>query len=230
MCPRAPHGGVLYCYQQDINKVADLVQVIREVGLTVQSDILWYYAPGRPQGKCFRKEHEFILYCSKGEPAVFNTDAVRIPYESRDKRHNPKGKSLGTVWRAPRIMPNYGNYTGHPTQKPTLLSDRMILASSNVGDTVLVPFAGSGSEVESAVCLGRNFLACEINGEYIKQCILPRIRRYRMPTVVENAFTDENASNTLKELAPRLVGRESKARKEALDTLSAYRKDNKLIR
>ena len=84
MCPRAPHGGVLYCYQQDINKVADLVQVIREVGLTVQSDILWYYATGRPQGKCFRKEHEFILYCSKGEPAVFNTDAVRIPYESRD--------------------------------------------------------------------------------------------------------------------------------------------------
>lgn len=185
MCPRAPRGGVLYCYQQDINKVADLVQVIREVGLTVQSDILWYYATGRPQGKCFRKEHEFILYCSKGAPAVFNTDAVRIPYESRDKRHNPKGKSLGTVWRAPRIMPNYGNYTGHPTQKPTLLSDRMILASSNTGDTVLIPFAGSGSEVESAVRLGRNFLACELNGKYIKQCILPRIRRYRMPIMAE---------------------------------------------
>lgn len=48
--------------------------------------------------------------------------------------------------------------------------------------------------------------------------------------LAKNAFTDENASNTLKELAPRLVGRESKARKEALDTLSAYRKDNKLIR
>ena len=65
------------------------------------------------------------------------------------------------------------------------LSDRMILASSNVGDTVLIPFAGSGSEVESAVRLGRNFLACELNGEYIKQCILPRIRQYEAPAMMK---------------------------------------------
>lgn len=171
-----PYGGVLYVYQQDINKVADIVQVLRSAGLTVQSDILWYYATGRPQKKCFRKEHEFILYCSKGEPAVFNGDAVRIPYETEDKRHNPKGKSLGTVWRASRIKPNYKVYTGHPTQKPTLLSERMILTSSNPGDTVLIPFAGSGSEIESAIRLGRNYVAIEKSETYIETMIRPRLQ------------------------------------------------------
>lgn len=174
-------GGVLYAYQQDINKVVDFALLLRTSGFTVNSDIIWYYATGRPQKKCFRKEHEFILYCSKGEPATFNGDAVRIEFETKDRRHNPKGKSLGTVWRESRIKPNYGVATGHPTQKPALLCDRMILASSNKGDLVYVPFGGSGSEIESCVRLGRRWMASETNREFVDAIIVPRITCSRSP-------------------------------------------------
>jgi len=54
----------------------------------------------------------------------------------------------------------------HPTQKPEGLLYRTIVAATNVGDTVLDPFFGSGTT--GAVCkkLGRNFLGIEQNKTY----------------------------------------------------------------
>ena len=95
-----------------------------------------------------------------------NIDAVRIPYDvggEKDRRKNPKGKSCGNVWEFPRIMPNYKEATGHPTQKPEKLAERMLLASSKAGDLVVIPFAGSGSEVVQCIKNGRDFIASEIN-------------------------------------------------------------------
>lgn len=173
-------GGVFYCYQQEINKIIDIGEIIKKCGFELLSDIIWYYATGRPQKYCFRKEHEIILYCSKGTPNTFNGDKVRIEYETKDKRHNPNGKSLGTVWRESRIKPNYKSYVGHPTQKPSLLSDRMILTSSNERDVIYIPFAGSGTEIVSCINNNRNWIATEINREYIDEIINPRINNLSM--------------------------------------------------
>ena len=62
----------------------------------------------------------------------------------------------------------------HPTQKPLALCEKLIKASMNKeGDTLLiVPFAGSGSECVAAKKLGINFVAYEINEEYIELCNL----------------------------------------------------------
>ncbi len=51
---------------------------------------------------------------------------------------------------------------GYPTQKPTALLDRIVMASSNEGDTVLDPFCGCGTAVESAEKLGRNWIGIDI--------------------------------------------------------------------
>ncbi len=59
-------------------------------------------------------------------------------------------------------------YENHPTQKPEALLKRIILASSNPGDIVLDPFAGSFTTGAVAVSSGRKFIGIEINSEYIK--------------------------------------------------------------
>lgn len=59
-------------------------------------------------------------------------------------------------------------YENHPTQKPEALLKRIILASSNPGDIVLDPFAGSFTTGAVAVASGRKFIGIEINSEYIK--------------------------------------------------------------
>ena len=56
--------------------------------------------------------------------------------------------------------------TAHPTQKPEKLLAKLILASSNEGDIVLDPFAGSGSTAVTAKKLGRDFIAIEQNELY----------------------------------------------------------------
>jgi len=56
---------------------------------------------------------------------------------------------------------------GHPTQKPQDICQRIIKASSNENDNVLIPFAGSGSEIVGCRELKRNCIAFEIESKYI---------------------------------------------------------------
>ena len=56
--------------------------------------------------------------------------------------------------------------TEHPTQKPEKLAAKLVLASSNPGDTILDPFAGSGTFSVVAKKLGRKFLAIESDLDY----------------------------------------------------------------
>lgn len=65
-----------------------------------------------------------------------------------------------------------------PTVKSSKLCDRIISASSNIGDLVYIPFCGSGSEAISCLKSERNFIATELNKRYIDDIILPRIEKY----------------------------------------------------
>ena len=56
--------------------------------------------------------------------------------------------------------------TAHPTQKPEKLLAKLILASSNAGDMVFDPFAGSGSTLVTAKKLGRHFSGIERDEQY----------------------------------------------------------------
>lgn len=64
---------------------------------------------------------------------------------------------------------------GHKTQKPIDITDRIIKASSNEGDLIYIPFAGSGSEIISCIKNKRNYIATEMSTQYINEIIIPRI-------------------------------------------------------
>ena len=56
----------------------------------------------------------------------------------------------------------------HPTQKPLKACLRIIETSSNENGNVLIPFAGSGSEMVGCKELKRNCIAFEIESKYIE--------------------------------------------------------------
>ena len=56
----------------------------------------------------------------------------------------------------------------HPTQKPEYLLERIILASTEEGDTILDPFVGSGTTGVVAKRLGRNFIGIDAEEEYLE--------------------------------------------------------------
>lgn len=56
----------------------------------------------------------------------------------------------------------------HPTQKPVGLMEDLIMIHSNVGDTVLDPFMGSGTTGVACQWLNRNFIGMEMDKDYFK--------------------------------------------------------------
>ena len=59
---------------------------------------------------------------------------------------------------------------GHPTCKPVEFIKTHLLNSTQPGDIVLDPFAGSGSTLVAAKETGRKYLGIEINEDYYKIC------------------------------------------------------------
>ena len=175
--------GAFYCWgsAQMIDKLS--VEVLDSFDWIKRNLIVWNFRTGRPAKAAYRVETDFLWFYSNPRHKI-NTDAIRIPYDEggeRDKRKNPKGKSCGNVWEFPRIMPNYKEATGHPTQKPERLAERMVLASSKEGDVIVIPFAGSGSEIVQCAKNGRYFIAAETNEAYVKDMILPRLEKEHIP-------------------------------------------------
>ncbi|MEN1396534.1 DNA methyltransferase, partial [Pseudomonas aeruginosa] len=68
---------------------------------------------------------------------------ILIDYRKNPPQPYNHQKVPGNVWDFPRVRYLMDEYENHPTQKPEALLKRIILASSNPGDIVLDPFAGS---------------------------------------------------------------------------------------
>ena len=66
------------------------------------------------------------------------------------------------------FQPNEGGL--HPTQKPVRLMQALIDLTTRPGQTVLDPFAGSGSTLVAARNLNRHFIGIETNSDYIEIC------------------------------------------------------------
>ncbi len=77
---------------------------------------------------------------------------------------NASGKNPGDFWRI-NTKPFKG---AHFAVYPEELCVKPILSSSKFGDIILDPFIGSGTTAVVAKRLGRRFLGCDINPEYVK--------------------------------------------------------------
>ena len=74
---------------------------------------------------------------------------------------------------------------GHPAPFPPELAERLIRMLSFAGDTVLDPFAGSGSTAVAAFRTGRNSISVEIEEEYLNSATR-RAAREGADRLIEN--------------------------------------------
>jgi len=98
------------------------------------------------------------------------------PYLKRFK-NEMKGTLLKNIWLdIPPIGPASDERLGYPTQKPLVLMERIITASSNEGDLVLDAFCGCGTTLEAAAKLKRKWIgidfsptACRVMAERLEK-------------------------------------------------------------
>jgi site-specific DNA-methyltransferase (adenine-specific) len=149
--------------------------------LTVLSRIVWAYdSSGVQAKKYYGSLWEPILFCVKDQKNyTFNAEDILVEAKTGAKRklidyrgetpkpYNTK-KVPGNVWEFPRVRYRMDEYEEHPSQKPEALLERIIKASSNEGDIILDPFAGTFTTSAVAQRLGRKSIGIEFQEEYIK--------------------------------------------------------------
>src|SRR5262245_33310116 len=168
------------------------------LGLAMRNWIIWHYTFGVSCQKMFNRSHALIFYyVADRRRFTFNAYAVRVPSARQttyaDRRANPTGKLPDDTWvlrpqqdarffrpgedtwYVSRVCGTFKERTSHPCQMPEAVLERIIRASSNPGDLVLDPFAGSGTTLAVAKRLGRRFLGVELSADYTQR-IRERLR------------------------------------------------------
>ena len=98
------------------------------------------------------------------------------PYEDVVRIFRMDGsKEFTDVWTFPSVRPYAGK---HPAEKPALMLEHAIEATTFPGDIVLDCFAGSGSTGVAALRLGRRTVLMEIDPKWAVQ-MGPRVRAVR---------------------------------------------------
>jgi modification methylase len=141
--------------------------ILQDLGYWMLNDVVWRKTNPMPnfRGRRFTNAHETLIWCakSKGSKYLFNYEAMKNLNEDLQMRSD---------WKLPictgRERLKKGGQKAHPTQKPETLLYRVILSSSEVGDTVLDPFFGTGTTGAVAKKMGRRFIGLEREEEYIK--------------------------------------------------------------
>jgi DNA modification methylase len=163
-------------------------------GWYLRSDIIWSKPNPMPESVTDRptKAHEYVFLMTKRPRYFYDADAVRekagettrsaksfrdggvyTNNRSKDNSGDKKkathgdgpdgnGRNRRTVW----TIATQPYSEAHFATFPEALVVPCVLAGSREGDTVLDPFAGSGTTGKVAVELGREFVGCELNPEY----------------------------------------------------------------
>lgn len=154
----------------------------------VQADwCCWHYRFGQWTDRGFIKSKSHALHYVRDKSlAVWNPDEILVSSDRKSKykdsrtenTKNPGKRVPLDVWGVtdafdpdyPGDGPNWGRIQGqnaerrpqHSNQLPERYLERVIRSTSNPGDFVLTPFAGSGTELVVARALGRVGMGIEI--------------------------------------------------------------------
>lgn len=151
------------------------------------NEIAWCYKSGGRATRYFPRKHDTILFYRKSAKVFFDINAVSRPRGSEKRNHMKRfidedGRICFTIRSAGKLYTYYENTpvfpsdvwddiehlqqkdserVGYATQKPEALLNRMILASTSLGDLVCDLFSGSGTTAAAASKLSRRFLVVD---------------------------------------------------------------------
>ncbi len=188
LLPKLKNWSSLYIFNTPYNS-AFILQYLVSKWLNFQNWITWDKRDGfSSTKKKYVNAQETILFFTKGESHTFNSDDIRVPYESTDRMAHATKVWLLKNWK--RRFPNknwklctevwhitserHKNKVNwkvvslwHATPKPLDMIERIIKASSNEWDIVLDCFMWTWTTAVACKKLNRVFFWCELNQEYI---------------------------------------------------------------
>ena len=131
--------------------------ILKKLGLWIINDIIWFKRNAAPllSKNRLAPSTELIWVASKTKKYYFD-------YEMAKAING--GKQMRNLWE----INAQRHLTEHPTEKPEILLERILLLGSQQGDTVLDPFLGSGTTGVVAKRLKRNFVGFELSPTYFE--------------------------------------------------------------
>lgn len=150
-----------------------------KVGWKIRDFIIWdkqYNVPWHQRGQ-MRNTSEFIVFMTKSDKYKYYVDRIKELDElskwwvDYPERFNPKGKTPTNIWSFPirrRGTWPQPSKVDHYCSLPGSLVGRIIELTTDEGDMVSDPFAGSGVVLAQAKVMKRHFAGCELNDNYVK--------------------------------------------------------------
>jgi site-specific DNA-methyltransferase (adenine-specific) len=162
-----PTGSIWVCGTRHIIFAAGFA--MQRLGFKLLNDIAWFKRNPPPNLSCryFTHATETILWARKDEKSRH-----RFNYKTMKALNG--GKQMQSLWNILPPRKAEKAQGKHPTQKPLELLERIVLASTLPGETILDPFAGSCTTGLAAVRHGRKFIGIELSDEFVDLSI----RRY----------------------------------------------------
>jgi DNA modification methylase len=194
-------GGAVYFMQREKN-TEDVLHCLRKTGWTLQNLVIWKKKTSAvPVAGKFGKHYQILAYATKGEKArVFNRLRISPPLPANYKQQRENGLYVTDVWDDIRELTS-GYFAGdeairdksgdrfHKQQSPIALLLRIILSSTQIGDTVFDPFAGTGTMLVTAYQLKRKSIGIEIDPKNIEM-ISSRLEAIRDADSLEKYYQD----------------------------------------
>ena len=204
-------GGGMYFMQREKN-TEHVLQCLRESGWTFQNLIIWKKKTSAVPGtNRYGKHYQIIAFATKGKtPKVFHRLRINPPLPQGYKYDRENGMFLTDVWDDIRELTS-GYFAGdeplrdkqgnrlHKQQSPIELLTRIILSSSDPGDTVLDPFAGTGTTAIVANQLGRKSVSIELDPQNIS-AIKKRFEEQRQCDAVNKIYSLYGFTENLREI------------------------------
>ncbi len=201
-------GGAIYFMQRE-KKTESVLRCLREAGWGFQNLIIWKKKTSAVPGmNRFGKHYQIIAFATKGErPQVFHRLRINPPLPVDYKYERENGLFVTDVWDDIRELTS-GYFAGdealrdakgnrlHKQQAPIQLLLRIILSSTNPGDVVLDPFAGSGTTLVVSEQLGRQSIGIELDKINVK-IIRERLSKKREADDISSLFKDYECTPNL---------------------------------
>jgi site-specific DNA-methyltransferase (adenine-specific) len=148
---------------------------MQELGFHLLNTVTWFKPNASPNLACrfFTHSTEILIWAApeRRTPLAHTFDYRRMKHDNGGKQMRDlwsiDDDGAGTVWSLPAPGRSEKREGRHPTQKPLALLDRIITASSSMGELVVDPFNGSGTTGVVAVGRGRRYLGIDLDAGYL---------------------------------------------------------------
>ena len=204
-------GGAIYFMQREKN-VGKVLRALEDAQWTYQNLIIWKKLTSAvPAKKRYGKHFQVIVFATKGaSPRLFNKLRIDPPLPENYKYSRENGMYVTDIWDDIRELTS-GYFAGdealraedgsrfHKQQAPLGLLLRIILSSTQVGDTVLDPFAGTGTTCVAAHQLKRQTIGIELDAVNVA-CIEERLQNPRPADDIARYYDDYTYTENLAQI------------------------------